>query len=408
MKSLRFLAAALLLFLLCGCGVRGQGPDVSSTPAATPSQPVQPEPTPTPVPTLTPAPTPPPTPAPTPVPESERDWISLEEFVAKLEVSGYQTIDRADVELWLTQVGVDPIDWYGPVQRKTAFYLMAQAKGLTDCRMPAELLPYPDAVGLDPLSLSAVSNFYRLEYSPAQLAVNQQDFLMPDSNLLKTDAEALSILYSNRYAETALTTGELLDYFAQVVLNTEYGDSGNPESVLLSRWLSPIYYKMIGNYTEQDKAVIQALAEQLNKIEGFPGIFEAADSQPPNMTLSFLTRQEMPDRLPYGISNVDGYLTYYWYNDNHEIHHADILYCTDMEDAARPGVLCEELIQALGMSNDSFSYPYSLFYEYFSYIRWPSALDWTLIELLYHPDLRTGMTEEDVRQVLTPLLTMAS
>ncbi len=35
-------------------------------------------------------------------------------------------------------------------------------------------------------------------------------------------------------------------------------------------------------------------------------------------------------------------------------------------------------------------------------------MDWTLIALLYHPDLQPGMDEETVRQILTPLLNPVS
>ena len=79
-----------------------------------------------------------------------------------------------------------------------------------------------------------------------------------------------------------------------------------------------------------------------------------------------------------------------------------------MEGSLRAGVICEEIIQSLGLSNDSYTYPDSIFYQGYSEISWPSELDWTLVELLYHPALRLGMTADEVRQVLLPLLTSPS
>lgn len=208
---------------------------------------------------------------------------------------------------------------------------------------------------------------------------------------------------------TPVPTGEeLLDYFVEIALYTEYGDSGTTEPVLLCRRLNPVYYHLTGSYTEEDRTTLTRLAEQLNQIDGFPGIYETTDPAQANMNLSFLPREEMDARTAHIGDNFDGYVTYYWYTDTHEIHHANILYCTDMTGSLRSGVLCEELIQSLGLSNDSYTYPDSIFYQGYSEISWPADMDWALIALLYHPDLQPGMDEETVRQILTPLLNPVS
>ena len=189
---------------------------------------------------------------------------------------------------------------------------------------------------------------------------------------------------------------------------TEYGNSGTMEPVLLCRRTTPIYYRLNGNYTEDDRAILQSLSDELNRINGFPGIHETSDPLQSNMELTFLSREDMDARTAHVGTGFDGYVTYYWYNATHEIHHANILYCTDMDPAVHSGVLCEELIQSLGLSNDSYTYPDSIFYQGYSDISWPAAIDWTLIELLHHPALQPGMTEDEVRQTLLPLLTTAS
>ena len=179
------------------------------------------------------------------------------------------------------------------------------------------------------------------------------------------------------------------------------------EPLPLCRRTNPIYYRLIGDYTTEDKTVLQKLSIELNQINGFPGIYETSDPTQANMDLTFLSRDDMDARTSHSGSGFDGYVTYYWYNDTHEIHYADILYCTDMEGSLRAGVLCEELIQSLGLSNDSYTYPDSLFYQGYSEISWPAPIDWLLVELLHHPDLQPGMDEQAVRQILTPILNSA-
>lgn len=207
--------------------------------------------------------------------------------------------------------------------------------------------------------------------------------------------------------EFSYSPEELLDYFVQTALYTEYGESGGMEPVLLCRRTNPIYYRLIGDYTEDDRTLLSTLAEELNQITGFPGIYETSDPSQSNMNLSFLSREDMDARTAHSGAGFDGYVTYYWYTDTHEIHSAEILYCTDMEGALRSGVLCEELIQSLGLSNDSYTYPDSLFYQGYSEISWPAPIDWSLIKLLHHPDLQPGMDEQAVRQILTPILNSA-
>lgn len=203
-------------------------------------------------------------------------------------------------------------------------------------------------------------------------------------------------------AVTGVPFYDLADYFVDVALHTEYSDSGSMAEVLLSRWAAPIYYELSGPYTVHDYMVLDDLMTSLNQIESFPGIFAADVDHPANLTISFLSRTEMDNRTSqYG--RCDGFATYQWYNANQEIHHADILYCTDMDYSIRDGVICEELIQVLGLSNDSVKYPDSIFYQYDSTLTWPAPIDWALLELLYHPDLQLGMTEDQARLALNNL-----
>lgn len=207
-------------------------------------------------------------------------------------------------------------------------------------------------------------------------------------------------------AVTGVPFYDLADYFVDVALHTEYSENGSMAEVLLSRWAAPIYYELSGPYTVHDYMVLDDMIKTLNQTEGFPGIFTADADHTANLTISFLSRQEMDARTSqYG--SCDGFATYQWYNANQEIHHADILYCTDMDDSIRDGVLCEELIQVLGLSNDSEKYPDSIFYQYDSTLSWPAPIDWALFELLYHPNLQLGMTEDQARLALNDLFLSA-
>lgn len=207
---------------------------------------------------------------------------------------------------------------------------------------------------------------------------------------------------------TGLPFPDLVDYFVDVALHTEYNDNGATAKVLLSRWVQPIYYELSGPYTVHDQLVLNRLMDAMNQIEGFPGIYPADSEHTTNLTISFLSREEMNDRFLAQYGRCDGFAHYYWYNATRELYQADVTYCTDMDSSVRDSVICEELIQVLGLSNDSETYTDSIFYQYGSSVQWPAPYDWALLEMLYSPCLQLCMDETQVRQALGAIMLDAS
>ena len=66
---------------------------------------------------------------------------------------------------------------------------------------------------------------------------------------------------------------------------------------------------------------------------------------------------------------------------------------------ARPAVIAEELCQGLGLLQDVYDQPESIFYQYhyqhYFTANWPSPLDWAVMRLLYSDVLRPGMNESE-------------
>lgn len=202
---------------------------------------------------------------------------------------------------------------------------------------------------------------------------------------------------------TGLPFPDLVDYFVDVALHTEYSDNGTTAEVLLSRWVQPIYYELSGPYTVHDQLVLSRLIDTMNQVEGFPGIYPTDSEHTANLTISFLSRQEMNDRLLAQYGWCDGFANYQWYNSNRELFHADVMYCTDMDASIRDSVICEELIQVLGLSNDSETYTDSIFYQHGSSVQWPTPYDWALLEMLYSPHLQLAMDQTQVREALAAI-----
>ncbi|OJJ21449.1 hypothetical protein BKI52_12945 [marine bacterium AO1-C] len=69
----------------------------------------------------------------------------------------------------------------------------------------------------------------------------------------------------------------------------------------------------------------------------------------------------------------------------------------------RKHLLREELTQALGLMNDSYKYPKSVFYQKFSRSTTYTKIDKQIIRLLYNNQIRPGMSRQQVEQVLKRL-----
>ena len=70
----------------------------------------------------------------------------------------------------------------------------------------------------------------------------------------------------------------------------------------------------------------------------------------------------------------------------------------------RDTVIMEEMIQSLGLANDSPDYEESLFYDGWTTPAEPAAIDWALVKLLYHPSVKVGMPKNEAMQVVRELL----
>ena len=76
----------------------------------------------------------------------------------------------------------------------------------------------------------------------------------------------------------------------------------------------------------------------------------------------------------------------------------------DSAQDLRNAVIVEELCQGLGLLNDTYDYPESIFYQYHTDTSWPTTLDWALIQLLYRSEITPGMDESAVRAAAASLV----
>lgn len=211
-------------------------------------------------------------------------------------------------------------------------------------------------------------------------------------------APAHSALFLPAYSEA-----QVEEYFKEVALTMEYTE-GEGNFSLIQKWRAPLIYRIDGAPTDQDLLVLEGLFEQLNEIEGFPGIIPAKEGDAENLTLSFLS----PDAFREGFSEVIhgeeafGAAQFWFYNDTNEIHTARIGYRTDIDQETRNSVLIEEVVNILGIS-DTVLREDSITYQYSDANATLSDTDLLILRLLYHKKMECGMNQEQAAAIIKEL-----
>lgn len=202
-----------------------------------------------------------------------------------------------------------------------------------------------------------------------------------------------------RIVHDVASPGEILDYFNEVAIGSEYGESAD----VLCKWTKKIKYAVDGSATEDDLALIADLCDRLNEIEGFPGIRKTSNADKADFVISFVSKETLKNMFDAAESGCAGMAEYSWDSATGEIISARAAIDEAIEDE-RASTICEEFLQALGPACDSYKYVDSVFYESTSFVPNPSELDWVVMEILYSPALDAGMTRNQALSAAAELV----
>lgn len=305
---------------------------------------------------------------------------------------------------WLDSYDLSLVSYDAPITRQLAAKVIVSAMDLADSHTPEHHLDYPDYDSIDP----AYRHWVREAYYYGLFVGSTDGCFHPTDPL--TRGAAATVIYRSVTSVTDVydryTDQQIIDYFVAVAMSAEYNLDGSPDGTLrpIVKWLSPIYYSYSGNATDYDLFLLETLMDELSSINGIPGFSPADHKNRANLSIRFAMADEMDYVQGFYNPNFDGYFTVWW-TAGMALYDARIHYRAEgLQQYYRNPTLCEELLQILGIMNDSYDYPSSLFYQPYNTVQWPSDLDWVIVELLYHPSIRPGMDEAEVRTALANIL----
>lgn len=187
---------------------------------------------------------------------------------------------------------------------------------------------------------------------------------------------------------------EALSYFAEVALGSEFGS----DFQVIRKWTADVRITVQGTPTDTDMATLSDVVADLNDIID-PIEIEIVDSTG-NVDLHFGPESEFETIEPNYVPVNLGFF-WVWFDDTDSISNAHILISTTgVTQVERNHLIREELTQSLGLMNDSFTYEDSMFFQEWTETAAYSALDELLIEMLYQPEISSGMGFEEALELL--------
>ncbi|MFQ6018985.1 MAG: DUF2927 domain-containing protein [Kiloniellaceae bacterium] len=146
------------------------------------------------------------------------------------------------------------------------------------------------------------------------------------------------------------------------MLKGKYGDQ---ERVIV-RWTRPV---TIGTHdaTDEDKRILHDLVREINEVLQHTSVsLEIGEFAKSDIGVIFAPHRNFSTIVDHlGFDYVEGNLGFFWVypDDRYEIGSAAVLIAQELTGDARKYAIMQEVIQALGPTNDSPLYPDSIFYE---------------------------------------------
>lgn len=184
-------------------------------------------------------------------------------------------------------------------------------------------------------------------------------------------------------AADALQTA--LDLCKTCAFAAEYGGA-HP----LARWDEPIRIHISGFPTQADREHLEAFVLQLCcRVPTMPNVTIVDDRSQANMFIWFGPLDEMGQHVTNYTEGNWGYFTY-WYR-SYRIVKAEIAVASDVTDQReRNHLIKEEIVGALGLTNDHYIFSDSILYQSWTTTQELSEVDWLMLNMIYHPDVSPG------------------
>ncbi|WP_249693108.1 DUF2927 domain-containing protein [Stappia sp. WLB 29] len=212
---------------------------------------------------------------------------------------------------------------------------------------------------------------------------------------------------SSSAAPHTFSTEELIDGFMKTVFGLEYR-SWSWQPYLVKKYAGPVRFYVHNMATRNRRPIVYRFIEQMGKgIRGLSTIVVPTPAEA-NFHVYVVDRGQYRDVVRRHIykdptADVPGRCLVRVVSDRRGISQSAAVIVSDEGDFLFRRCLVEELLQGLGPMNDDTSLSHSVFNDRSRHSRF-TTFDRLLLNMLYHPSIKPGMSLEQVRPLLPAIV----
>ncbi len=224
-------------------------------------------------------------------------------------------------------------------------------------------------------------------------------------------AETSNIGTRQRNEKKAFTDSQIIDGFMKTAFGAEYHLAGRVDRI--RKYQMPVRIFIDGATRADRQKQIEKIVGDIAKRVQHLDIAMAARRDEANTIITLVRDSDLQKTITsfYGAERAKEIhdsldpqcLSGFRKNDNYEIQRSDVILTIDNGDFVFLDCAYEELLQSLGPINDTDSVPWTMFNDDVS-MGFFDVYDQFIMNILYDPRIRAGMTVDDVRTVLPAIL----
>src|SRR4051812_44904092 len=241
----------------------------------------------------------------------------------------------------------------------------------------------------------------------AALAVLALAELLPPST---ASAEIPAVAQRQRTEKKIFTDDEIVEGFFKTAFGAEYHLAGRVDRI--RKYDAPVRVFADGNRADRKAQLARIVADIAARVQHLD-IAMTANNEEANVLVKLVRDRDLnrtiatfygADRAREIRSSLDPQcLSGFRKNEKFEIEHSDVILTVDNGDFVFFDCAYEELLQSLGPINDTSSVPWTMFNDNVS-MGYFDVYDQYILNLLYDPRVRAGMTVQEVKEVLPDVL----
>src|SRR3954468_23505356 len=224
-------------------------------------------------------------------------------------------------------------------------------------------------------------------------------------------ADIPGVTQRQRTEKKVFTDSEIVEGFLKTAFGAEYHLAGRVDRI--RKYDGPVRVFADGNRPDRKAQLAKIVADIATRVQHLD-IAMAENSDGANVVVKLVRDRDLFRTIStfYGSERAREIhaaldpqcLSAFRKNDSFEIEHSDVILTVDNGDFTFLDCAYEELLQSLGPINDTASVPWTMFKDNVS-MGYFDVYDQYILNLLYDPRIKAGMTVAEVKAALPDVLT---